>query len=58
MQAFDSQNARFMEYVAQHGCYFDVPAKFLRAEMARLYPHLTEAESPFGASMEDEASVA
>jgi transglutaminase-like putative cysteine protease len=58
MQAFDSQNARFMEYVAQHGCYFDVPAKFLRAEMARLYPHLAGIESPLGTSLEDDASAA
>jgi transglutaminase-like putative cysteine protease len=58
MQAFDSRDARFMEYVAQHGSYFDVPAKFLRAEMARLYPHLYGIESPFGASLEDDASVA
>ena len=58
MQAFDRSDARFMEYVAQHGCYFDVPAKFLRAEMARLYPHLAEINGPLGASLEDDATAA
>jgi transglutaminase-like putative cysteine protease len=58
MQAFDNQDARFMEYVAQHGCYFDVPAKFLRAEMARLYPHLSGIEGSLGTALEDDATAA
>ena len=29
-----------MSYVAQHGTFFDVPAKFLIGEMMRLYPKL------------------
>ena len=31
-----------MSYVAQHGTFFDVPAKFLMAEMKRIYPKLCQ----------------
>lgn len=40
LQPFDAGGREFMSYVAQHGTFFDVPAKFLIAEMTRLYPKL------------------
>jgi transglutaminase-like putative cysteine protease len=40
LQPFDASGREFMSYVAQHGTFFDVPAKFLIAEMTRLYPRL------------------
>jgi len=40
LQPFDAAGRTFMSYVAQHGTFFDVPAKFLMREMARLYPKL------------------
>jgi transglutaminase-like putative cysteine protease len=40
LQAFDGQGRAFMDYVADHGAFFDVPAKFLIREMSRLYPKL------------------
>jgi len=40
MQPFDANGREFMSYVAQHGTFFDVPAKFLMTEMARIYPKL------------------
>jgi transglutaminase-like putative cysteine protease len=40
LQPFDTTGREFMSYVTQHGTFFDVPAKFLIAEMARLYPKL------------------
>jgi len=55
MQAFDERDARFMEYVADHGAYFDVPVKFLQAEMRRLYPHLAHSGGLRG-EMEEEAA--
>jgi transglutaminase-like putative cysteine protease len=54
MQAFDERDARFMEYVRDHGAYFDVPVKFLHAEMKRLYPHLAR-DGGLRGEMEDEA---
>jgi len=36
LQAFDHNQA--MNYVAHHGAFHDVPARFLSAEMLRLYP--------------------
>lgn len=36
LQAFDYSQA--MSYVAYHGAFHDVPARFLSAEMLRLYP--------------------
>ncbi|PYE99921.1 transglutaminase superfamily protein [Rhodopseudomonas faecalis] len=57
MQAFDAGNARFMEYVAQHGAYFDVPAKFLLAEMARQYPHLAASGPTLGSALEDDSAA-
>jgi transglutaminase-like putative cysteine protease len=40
LQPFDASGREFMSYVAQHGTFFDVPAKFLIREMVRLYPKL------------------
>jgi transglutaminase-like putative cysteine protease len=40
LQPFDAKGGAFMSYVAQHGTFFDVPAKFLIGEMKRLYPKL------------------
>jgi transglutaminase-like putative cysteine protease len=36
LQAFDGTTT--MQYVADHGTFHDVPARFLSAEMQRLYP--------------------
>jgi transglutaminase-like putative cysteine protease len=40
LQPFDAKGREFMSYIAQHGTFFDVPAKFLMAEMKRIYPML------------------
>jgi transglutaminase-like putative cysteine protease len=40
LQPFDAKGREFMSYIAQHGTFFDVPAKFLIAEMKRIYPKL------------------
>jgi transglutaminase-like putative cysteine protease len=42
LQPFDARGREFMSYVAQHGTFFDVPAKFLIAEMKRIYPKLCQ----------------
>ncbi len=55
MQPFDATGREFMSYEAQHGTFFDVPAKFLIAEMVRLYPKLCRPGGLHG-SMEDEAA--
>jgi transglutaminase-like putative cysteine protease len=47
----------FMEYLVQHGTFFDVPAKFLVAEMARLYPKLCRPGGYRGRRMEEEAAA-
>jgi len=54
LQPFDSSGREFMAYVAQHGTFFDVPAKFLITEMVRLYPKLCRPGGLRG-SMEAEA---
>ena len=54
LQPFDSGGREFMSYVAQHGTFFDVPVKFLMAEMKRLYPKLCRPGGLRG-SMEAEA---
>jgi hypothetical protein len=41
-----------------HGAFHDVPAKFLMAQMARLYPQLKGKRGPFGGGMEFEAPAA
>jgi hypothetical protein len=55
LQPFDAAGRQFMTYVAQHGTYFDVPAKFLIAEMTRLYPKLCRPGGLRGEAMEEEA---
>jgi hypothetical protein len=40
LQPFDARGREFMSYITRHGTFFDVPAKFLIAEMKRLYPKL------------------
>lgn len=40
LQPFDAKGREFMSYITRHGTFFDVPAKFLIAEMKRLYPRL------------------
>lgn len=58
LQPFDAGGRAFMSYVREHGTFFDVPAKFLMAEMARLYPKLCRPGGLRGASMEEEAAAA
>jgi transglutaminase-like putative cysteine protease len=55
MQPFDATGRQFMTYVAQHGTFFDVPTKFLIAEMTRLYPKLCQPGGLRG-NMEQEAA--
>jgi transglutaminase-like putative cysteine protease len=55
LQPFDASGREFMSYVAQHGTFFDVPVKFLIAEMTRLYPKLCRPGGLRG-NMEEEAS--
>ncbi|WP_431855028.1 transglutaminase-like domain-containing protein [Azospirillum sp.] len=52
LQPADSDGRQFMEYLADHGLFHDVPAKFLIREMARLYPKLCGST---GGDMEQEA---
>lgn len=40
LQPFDAVGRTFMTYERIHGSFFDVPAKFLARDMARLYPKL------------------
>jgi transglutaminase-like putative cysteine protease len=40
LQPFDGAGRAFMRYVKFHGAFHDVPARFLKDEMARLYPKL------------------
>jgi transglutaminase-like putative cysteine protease len=54
LQPFDAAGRTFMTYIAQHGTFFDVPAKFLIAEMKRLYPRLAKPGGLRG-DMEEEA---
>jgi transglutaminase-like putative cysteine protease len=56
MQPFDAAGRQFMTYVAQHGTFFDVPTKFLIAEMTRLYPKLCRPGGLRG-NMEQEAAT-
>jgi len=55
LQPFDATGRTFMTYVAQHGTFFDVPAKFLMHEMARLYPKLCRPGGLRG-DMEEESA--
>lgn len=40
LQPYDGEGRAFMAYVKVHGAFHDTPARFLRAEMARLYPRV------------------
>jgi hypothetical protein len=57
LQPFDASGREFMSYVRQHGTFFDVPAKFLIAEMTRLYPKLCQPGGLRG-DMEKESAKA
>ena len=56
-QPYNGQGKEFMEYVVDHGTFFDVPTKFLMSEFARLYPALCKPGGYRGRSMEDEAEA-
>lgn len=43
LQAFDKAGRTYMRYEKFHGAFHDVPAKFLAAEMYRLYPDVCAA---------------
>ena len=57
LQPFDAKGREFMSYIAQHGTFFDVPAKFLIGEMMRLYPKLCQPGGLRG-DMEEEGAQA
>lgn len=57
LQAYDGGGRSFMNYEVQRGAFHDVPAKFLSAEMARLYPTL-KASGRSAGGMEYEAPFA
>ena len=58
LQDFDGQGRVFMAYLADHGPFFDVPVKFLIAEMSRLYPQMCVPGGLRGQTMEQEAGSA
>jgi transglutaminase-like putative cysteine protease len=55
LQPFDGEGRVFMEYIVDHGKFFDVPAKFVMSEMMRLYPALCGSADYRGGDMEKEA---
>ena len=57
LQAHDGEGRTFMQYEVLHGAFHDVPAKFLVAEMARLYPSLKGSRGPSAGGMENEVPV-
>ena len=58
LQAYDAEGRTFMKYEVLHGSFHDVPAKFLMAEMARLYPQLKGKRERSAGGMEFEAPAA
>jgi transglutaminase-like putative cysteine protease len=58
LQAYDGEGRTFMKYEVLHGAFHDVPAKFLIAEMARLYPSLNGRRGRPGGGMENEVPLA
>lgn len=58
LQAYDGEGRTFMKYEVLHGAFHDVPAKFLIAEMARLYPHLKGPRGRSAGGMENEVPLA
>ncbi|QPF84198.1 transglutaminase family protein [Bradyrhizobium genosp. L] len=55
LHPFDGAGRAYMQYVAEHGSYHDVPAKFLMREMAREYANM-HGEDLAGRDMEREAA--
>ena len=54
---FNRQGERYMEYLADHGQFADLPEKFFFAHLRNCYPHLFEADSPFsGGDLQAEAA--
>lgn len=58
LQAYDGAGRTFMKYEVLHGAFHDVPAKFLIAEMARLYPSLKGRRGRSAGGMENEVPLA
>ena len=58
LQAYDGAGRTFMKYEVLHGAFHDVPAKFLMAEMARLYPTLKGRRDHSAGGMEFEMPAA
>ena len=58
LQAYDGAGRTFMKYEVLHGAFHDVPAKFLIAEMARLYPTLRGQRDRSAGGMENEVPLA
>lgn len=56
VQAYDGEGRTFMRYEVMHGSFHDVPARFLRAEMARVYSAAARGELASG-DLESEASA-
>jgi transglutaminase-like putative cysteine protease len=58
LQAYDGAGRTFMRYETLHGAFHDVPAKFLMAEMARIYPQLRHGGTRATGGMESEVPLA
>jgi len=58
LQSYDGAGRTFMQYEVLHGAFHDVPAKFLIAEMARLYPSLKGMPGRSAGGMENEVPLA
>lgn len=58
LQAFDSEGRTFMRYERIRESFHDVPAKFLRDDMARLYPELVRSDDLKGRTMEEDLASA
>jgi transglutaminase-like putative cysteine protease len=58
LQAYDGAGRTFMKYEVLHGAFHDVPAKFLMAEMPRLYPSLKRGGDRTEGGMENEVPLA
>ena len=54
LHPYDGVGRTYMQYVNDHGSYYDVPAKFLMREMARVYANMLN-EDLSGRDMEREA---
>src|SRR5438105_463841 len=57
LQAHDGEGRTFMQYEVLHGAFHDVPARFLIAEMARLYPTLKKSRGRSAGGMENEVPL-